>query len=141
MKCKENNIKKTNSTLNDIQTPQLENTLGANDFKNLFYTERHPRSTTEAEDRLDTLIKSLQKGEEVNKSPERQTAQVGWTKKIFNLKVVYTGFFSCHGLNLVDLSTLRDHLTRSAARCSSPTTRRRSCRRGLCLPRPTRTTS
>jgi len=35
------------------------------------------RSTTEAEDRLDTLIKSLQKGEEVHKSPERQTAQVG----------------------------------------------------------------
>ena len=37
------------------------------------------RSTTEAEDRLDTLIKSLQKGEEINtsgKSPERQPAQV-----------------------------------------------------------------
>ena len=49
------------------------------------------RSTTEAEDRLDTLIKSLQKGEEINtsgKSPERQPAQVEGRNKYLNFFLI-----------------------------------------------------
>jgi len=62
------------------QPTRLLETSRSTSRPSLAQTTNPARSTTEAEDRLDTLIKSLQKGEELNtsgKSPERQPAQVG----------------------------------------------------------------
>jgi len=63
------------------QPSRLLETSRSTSRPSLAQTTNPARSTTEAEDRLDTLIKSLQKGEELNTSGksqvERQPSQVG----------------------------------------------------------------